>query len=80
MWYDSDGSCVASLLFFTGAFSLGLGPVPTLLVTELFPSRLRASALAAASVVFWGLNVGVAFGYPYLVGSVIASLPLKLKH
>jgi hypothetical protein len=34
-------------------FSLGAGPVPSLLLSEIFPSRIRAKALAVCMAVHW---------------------------
>lgn len=34
-------------------FSLGAGPVPSLLLSEILPSRIRAKAMAVCMAVHW---------------------------
>lgn len=38
---------------FVLTFSLGAGPVPSLLLSEIFPSRIRAKAMAVCMDVHW---------------------------
>ena len=35
------------------SFALGVGPVPSLLLPEIFPNRIRAKAMAVAMCVHW---------------------------
>ncbi|PON88411.1 Sugar/inositol transporter [Trema orientale] len=44
-------------------FSLGAGPVPSLLLSEIFPGRIRAKAMAICMAVHWVINffVGLFF-------------------
>ncbi|GAU42959.1 hypothetical protein TSUD_142960 [Trifolium subterraneum] len=54
---------VGSMLLFVFTFALGAGPVPGLLLTEIFPSRIRAKAMAFCMSVHWVINffVGLFF-------------------
>ncbi|KAG1367901.1 Plastidic glucose transporter 4 [Cocos nucifera] len=54
---------VGGMLSFVLAFALGAGPVPGLLLPEIFPSRIRAKAMAVCMCVHWVLNffVGLLF-------------------
>ena len=45
---------VASLLLYIVGYSLGWGPVPGLVMSEIFPIRARASASALTTIVAWG--------------------------
>ncbi|XP_031277682.1 probable plastidic glucose transporter 3 [Pistacia vera] len=63
---SSSGALYLSLggmLMFVLTFSLGAGPVPTLLLSEIFPSRIRAKAMAVCMAVHWVINffVGLFF-------------------
>ncbi|GMH15976.1 hypothetical protein Nepgr_017817 [Nepenthes gracilis] len=54
---------VGSMLMFVLAFALGAGPVPGLLLSEIFPNRIRAKAMAFCMAVHWVINffVGLLF-------------------
>ncbi|KAG6788959.1 hypothetical protein POTOM_005037 [Populus tomentosa] len=54
---------VGGMLLFVLMFSLGAGPVPSLLLSEILPSRIRAKALAVCMAVHWVINffVGLLF-------------------
>ncbi|KAI8529562.1 hypothetical protein RHMOL_Rhmol12G0234500 [Rhododendron molle] len=54
---------VGGILLFVFTFSLGAGPVPGLLLSEIFPGRIRAKAMAVCMAVHWVINffVGLLF-------------------
>ncbi|XP_050380977.1 probable plastidic glucose transporter 3 [Argentina anserina] len=54
---------VGGMLLFVLMFSLGAGPVPSLLLSEILPSRIRAKAMAVCMAVHWVVNffVGLFF-------------------
>ncbi|PSR96131.1 Plastidic glucose transporter like [Actinidia chinensis var. chinensis] len=54
---------VGGILLFVFTFSLGAGPVPGLLLSEIFPSQIRAKAMAICMSVHWVINffVGLLF-------------------
>ncbi|KAL6274732.1 hypothetical protein ACE6H2_025424 [Prunus campanulata] len=54
---------VGGMLMFVLTFALGAGPVPGLLLPEIFPSRIRAKAMAVCMSVHWVINffVGLLF-------------------
>ncbi|KAL6334881.1 hypothetical protein AAG906_023686 [Vitis piasezkii] len=54
---------VGGMLLCVLTFSLGAGPVPGLLLAEIFPSRIRAKAMAVCLSVHWVINffVGLLF-------------------
>ena len=51
---------LAGLLVFIASFAVGLGPVFWLLISEIFPVRVRSAAMAACTIVNWGANFLVA--------------------
>ncbi|XP_062090814.1 probable plastidic glucose transporter 2 [Humulus lupulus] len=54
---------VGGMLMFVFTFALGAGPVPGLLLSEIFPNRIRAKAMAFCMSVHWVVNffVGLLF-------------------
>ncbi|XP_052181656.1 probable plastidic glucose transporter 2 isoform X2 [Diospyros lotus] len=54
---------VGGMLLFVLTFAVGAGPVPGLLLSEIFPSRIRAKAMAFCMSVHWVFNffVGLLF-------------------
>ncbi|XP_008462736.1 probable plastidic glucose transporter 2 isoform X2 [Cucumis melo] len=66
-YHSSDSGAlylsVGGTLMFVLMFALGAGPVPGLLLPEIFPSRIRAKAMAICMSVHWVINffVGLLF-------------------
>ncbi|MBA0552059.1 hypothetical protein Golob_022901 [Gossypium lobatum] len=54
---------VGGMLLFVLAFSVGAGPVPSLLLSEMFPGRIRAKAMSVCLASHWVVNffVGLLF-------------------
>ncbi|XP_044104421.1 solute carrier family 2, facilitated glucose transporter member 12 isoform X3 [Neovison vison] len=48
---------LASLLVYVAAFSIGLGPMHWLLLSEIFPGGIRGRAMALTSSMNWGINL-----------------------
>ncbi|XP_053143878.1 solute carrier family 2, facilitated glucose transporter member 12 [Hemicordylus capensis] len=48
---------LASLLVYVAAFSIGLGPMSWLVLSEIFPGGIRGRAIALTSSVNWGVNL-----------------------
>ncbi|NXK45182.1 GTR12 protein, partial [Chauna torquata] len=48
---------LASLLVYVAAFSIGLGPMSWLVLSEIFPGGIRGRAMALTSSVNWGTNL-----------------------
>lgn len=57
-------------LMYVLSFALGVGPVPALLLPEIFPNRIRAKAMAVSMCVHWITN--------FLVGLLFLQLLQKL--
>lgn len=54
---------LASLLVYVAAFSIGLGPMPWLLLSEMFPGGIRGRAMALTSSMNWGINLLVSLTF-----------------
>ncbi|XP_074844847.1 solute carrier family 2, facilitated glucose transporter member 12 [Carettochelys insculpta] len=48
---------LASLLVYVAAFSIGLGPMTWLVLSEIFPAGIRGRAMALTSSMNWGINL-----------------------
>ncbi|XP_024407651.1 LOW QUALITY PROTEIN: solute carrier family 2, facilitated glucose transporter member 12 [Desmodus rotundus] len=48
---------LASLLVYVAAFSIGLGTMPWLVLSEIFPGGIRGQAMALTSSMNWGINL-----------------------
>jgi SP family facilitated glucose transporter-like MFS transporter 3 len=55
---------IAILLFVT-SFAIGLGPIPWLIVAELFDSKYVATAMSLACIVNWTCNFIVGLSFPF---------------
>lgn len=57
------GIAIAALCLYVGSFAIGLGPVFWLLISEIYPLRVRGSAMSLAGVANWLANFVVAISY-----------------
>lgn len=57
------GIAVAALAVFIIAFAVSLGPLPYVVMAEVFPARVRSLGMAIAAAMAWGVNalISVAF-------------------
>jgi len=58
---------VAGLMIYVAAFAIGLGPVFWLLISEIFPLKVRGLGMSVASLANWGANLIVALTFLSLV-------------
>lgn len=61
---------LACIMGYLAAFGFSLGPVVWVLISEIFPNRLRSYAVAIATFYLWAANFVVAFSFPYLLGNL----------
>jgi MFS family permease len=54
---------VASLMIYVGSFAVGLGPVFWLVLSEIYPLRIRGRAMSVGTVTNWGGNLVVAVSF-----------------
>ena len=57
------------ILVFIGSFALSMGPVVWVLLSEMFPNRIRSLAMSVAVAAQWGMNYVVSQSFPVIVES-----------
>jgi sugar porter (SP) family MFS transporter len=65
----ATGATIA-LCVYVGSFAIGLGPVFWLLVSELFPLRVRGSAASVATMANWAANLAIAVSYLSVLSAI----------
>jgi facilitated trehalose transporter len=60
---------LGSFMLFVVAFSLGFGPIPWLMLGELFPGKIRGSAAAASTAFNWICAFIVTKAFPELIAN-----------
>jgi SP family galactose:H+ symporter-like MFS transporter len=58
---------LVSLAVYVGSFAVGLGPVFWLMISEIYPVRVRGVAMSIATIMNWGMNLVVALTFLSLV-------------
>lgn len=62
-------STVCVVLYFC-CFVMGYGPVPNILCSEIFPTRVRGLCIAICALVFWICDVIVTYTLPVMLSSI----------
>jgi SP family arabinose:H+ symporter-like MFS transporter len=57
---------MAGVLLFIAAFAMALGPIPWILCSEIFPTRIRGRAMSVATFIIWTSCYAVAQTFPML--------------
>ena len=57
---EPDWLAMVSLIAYVSAFSLGLGPIPWIVMGEIFPADVRSTACGVATLFNWGTGFFVA--------------------
>ena len=60
---------LVGVLMFVGSFALSMGPVVLVVLSEMFPNRIRSLAMSVAVAVQWGANYVVSQLFPVVTGS-----------
>jgi sugar porter (SP) family MFS transporter len=58
---------IAMLLLYIASFAVAIGPLPHLLMSEIFPLRVRGPGMSMASLSNWGFNFVVVFAFPLML-------------
>lgn len=64
------GIAIAALCVYVGSFAIGLGPGFWLLISEIYPLRVRGSAMSLAGVANWLVNFLVAISYLSVLSAI----------
>ncbi len=65
-----DVLAMAGLVLYIAAFAASIGPLPWVMMSELFPQHVRGLGMSVASLANWGFNFLVVFSFPVLVASI----------
>ena len=57
---------VVMVLIFVGFFEIGLGPIPWLIGSEIYPRQVRTQAMGISSTINWLSNFAVGLSFPTL--------------
>jgi SP family arabinose:H+ symporter-like MFS transporter len=58
------------IVLFTGAFASAMGPVPWIIISEIFPTKIRGQAMSVATLVIWASCYLVSQTFPMLVDAI----------
>ncbi|MEO8318579.1 MAG: sugar porter family MFS transporter [Bradyrhizobium sp.] len=59
---------IGALVTYVACFAFGLGPIFWLLISEIYPLKIRGAAMSVVTVTNWALNLVVAVTFLTLVG------------
>jgi MFS transporter, SP family, galactose:H+ symporter len=62
-----DVVAMVGLVLYIASFAVSLGPLPWVMMSELFPLKVRGLGMSLASVTNWGFNFLVVFSFPILL-------------
>lgn len=62
-------STVCVIIYFC-CFVAAYGPIPNILCSEIFPTRVRGLCIAICALVFWISNIIVTYTLPVLLSSI----------
>jgi len=60
-------AALVSVNLYVGFFEIGLGPIPWLIVAEMFDARYVAIAMSACCQLNWACNIVIGLTFPFLV-------------
>lgn len=75
-WIDFLATGAVPLYVFF--YSLGLGPIVWVLISEMFPLAVRAKAIAFFTVINWVTNYLIVLSFPYLLSAIGAGITFSL--
>jgi sugar porter (SP) family MFS transporter len=58
---------IAMLLLYIASFAISVGPLPHVMMSEIFPLRVRGPGMSMASISNWGFNFVVVFAFPLML-------------
>lgn len=61
---------IIGLLVYTGSFAVGLGPVFWLLISEIYPIKIRGAAMSVATIANWAANFVVTISFLTLLTTI----------
>jgi sugar porter (SP) family MFS transporter len=72
IWGGPDWAFVSmiALMVYIAAFAISLGPVPHVMMSEVFPLALRGRGMGLASIANWGFNYIVVLLFPVALAGI----------
>ncbi|AWB33180.1 sugar porter family MFS transporter [Orrella marina] len=64
-----DVLAVAGLIIYIGSFAASIGPLPWVMMSEIYPLRGRSLAMSLTTISNWLFNFLVVFSFPVLIAS-----------
>jgi sugar porter (SP) family MFS transporter len=68
--HDAPGVALVCLIVYIASFAVGLGPVFWLMISEIFPLKVRSAAMSASTVANWASNFLVSTFFLTLTGAI----------
>jgi sugar porter (SP) family MFS transporter len=68
--HDFSGLALVCLIVYIASFAVGLGPVFWLMISEIFPLKVRSAAMSASTVANWATNFLVSTFFLTLTGAI----------
>lgn len=65
-----DVLATVGLVLYIAAFAASIGPLPWVMMSEIFPLNVRGLGMSVASLANWGFNFLVVFSFPVLVSTL----------
>ncbi len=72
-WGNSGVPLLAGILFFVASFAVAMGPIPWIVNSEIFPTKLRGRAMSVAIFTLWLADFIVTQTFPRLRESIGAA-------
>ncbi|KAI4330425.1 hypothetical protein MLD38_028715 [Melastoma candidum] len=60
----------ASVILYFCSFVMGFGPIPNILCSEIFPTRVRGACIAITALTFWICDIIVTYTLPIMLSSI----------
>ncbi|MFI5194403.1 MAG: sugar porter family MFS transporter [Chitinophagales bacterium] len=64
--HPSETALIVSISFFIASFAFSLGPIPWIIMAEIFPTKIRGRAMAIATLVLFAANWLIAQMFPLM--------------
>ncbi|KAL8486780.1 hypothetical protein ACS0TY_023002 [Phlomoides rotata] len=62
--------CTVSVISYGCFFSMGFGPIPSILCSEIFPTKVRGICIPICALTYWVFNILVTYTLPILLSSI----------
>lgn len=61
---------IVALLLYIASFAISVGPLPHVMMSEIFPLRVCGPGMSMASISNWSFNLLVVFAFPLLLTGI----------